>query len=55
MTSYLNKTTVQIDGKTYKIRITDFVFLVELDDLKGRDVLEPIAPVKSLIRLAGTD
>ena len=55
VTSYLNKTTVQIDGKTYKIRITDFVFLVELDDLKGRDVLEPIAPVKSLIRLAGTD
>lgn len=42
---------VVIDGKSYGIRITDFVFLVEIDDLDGRKLLEGIAPVKSLIHV----
>jgi len=42
---------VVVDGKSYGIRITDFVFLVEIDDLDGRDVLSSIAPVKSLIHV----
>ena len=51
----LQQHKVLLNGKEYKLRITDFVFLVELDDLKGRDILTGIAPVKSLIHLEGTD
>ena len=47
----LNSQVVTIEGKTYPVRVTDCVFLVELDDLCGRVKLEPIAPVKSLIHL----
>ena len=43
--------TVVIDGKEYRIRITDFVFLVEITDLPGRELLESIAPVKALIKV----
>lgn len=51
----LNALQIEKDGRMYKVHVTDFVFLVELDDLKGADRLEPIAPVKSLIYLQGTD
>lgn len=51
----LERHKVTVNGKEYGIRVTDFVFLVELDDLKGRDRLSRIAPVKSLIHLAGID
>ena len=47
----LNAQTVTIDGKTYKVKVKDFVFLVEIDDLPGRSRLEGIAPVKSLIHV----
>lgn len=47
----LNNTKVELDGKTYSIKVTDFVFLVEIDDLKGRDILQSIAPVKSIIHV----
>lgn len=43
--------TVVLDGKEYKIKVTDFVFLVEITDLPGREILEPIAPVKALIKV----
>ena len=43
--------TVVVDGKEYGIKITDFVFLVEITDLPGRELLESIAPVKSLIKV----
>ena len=43
--------TVVKDGKEYRVKITDFVFLVEITDLPGRELLEPIAPVKSLIKV----
>ena len=39
------------DGKEYKVVIDEFIFLVELDFLKGAERLEKIAPVKSLIHL----
>ncbi len=38
-----------------KIRIKEFVFLVELPALKGRAVLEDIAPVHSLLSLEGVE
>ena len=33
------------------MKVTDFVFLVEIDDLPGRKVIEDLAPVKSLIHV----
>jgi len=42
-----------IDG--HRIHIKEFVFLVELPALKGREVLEGIAPVHSLMSLAGVE
>ncbi len=47
----LNAQIVTIDGKQYKVKVKDFVFLVEIDDLPGRSRLESIAPVKSLIHV----
>ena len=39
------------DGKEYKVVIDEFLFIVELDFLAGKERLEKIAPVKSLIHL----
>ena len=47
----LNAQRVTIDGKEYPVKVKDFVFLVEIDDLPGRAKLEGIAPVKSLIHV----
>lgn len=47
----LEQHKVVIDGVPYGIKVTDFVFLVEIDDLDGRGLLETIAPVKSLIHI----
>jgi adenine phosphoribosyltransferase len=47
----LNAQKVVIDGKEYQVKVKDFVFLVEIDDLPGRARLEDIAPVKSLIHV----
>ena len=47
----LNAQKVVIGGKEYKVKVKDFVFLVEIDDLPGRAKLEGIAPVKSLIHV----
>lgn len=38
-----------------KIRIKEFVFLVELPALKGRQLLEKIAPVRALMSLEGVE
>lgn len=42
-----------INGR--RVRIKEFVFLVELPALKGRQLLEDIAPVHSLMSLAGVE
>ena len=47
----LNAKKIVIDGKEYQVKVTDFVFLVEIDDLPGRSVIEDLAPVKSLIHV----
>ena len=47
----LQKRRIVIDGKEYRIKVTDFVFVVEITDLPGRELLEPIAPVKALIKV----
>lgn len=48
----LNRTTVLFDGSEHRIEVADFVFLGEIDGLDGREKLESIAPVKSLIHLS---
>lgn len=42
-----------IDGK--KIRIKEFIFLVELPVLGGRKILEDVAPVHALMSLEGVE
>ena len=42
-----------VDGR--RVVVKEFVFLVELPALKGRAVLEGIAPVRSLMSLAGVE
>lgn len=39
------------DGIEREVVIDEFIFLVELDDLKGAASLEKIAPVKSIVHL----
>ena len=51
----LHAQPVTIGGKAYKVKVKDFVFLVEIDDLPGRSRLEDIAPVKSLIHVKESD
>lgn len=51
----LNAQKVTVDGKEYPVKVTDMVFLVEIDDLPGRAVLEDLAPVRSLIHVVEKD
>lgn len=47
----LNSRKIVIDGKEYGVKVKDFVFLVEIEGLGGREAIEKIAPVKSLMRV----
>jgi len=47
----LNNVKIVKDGKEYGVKVKEFVFLVELDDLKGAERLSRIAPVSSVIHL----
>lgn len=47
----LESQKVTVGGKEYGIKVKDFVFLIEIDVLNGRRVLDGIAPVKSLIHV----
>ena len=49
----LNRLTVTKNGKTYQVKIKEFLFITELPDLHGADVLSPIAPVHSIMKIAG--
>jgi adenine phosphoribosyltransferase len=42
-----------IEGR--RIRIKEFIFLVELPALGGRRILEPVAPVHSLLSIEGVE
>ena len=39
---------VVVDGKEYGVKVKEFVFIVEIADLKGKERLEKIAPVRSI-------
>ena len=44
----LEATTIEVDGKEFKVKVNEFIFIVELDGLNGRDRLSEIAPVYSI-------
>jgi len=45
----LNRIELIIDGVAHPVQVADFVFLGEIDGLGGREKLETLAPVKSLM------
>ena len=47
----LSKLTIYRDGKPYNVKIKEFVFLVEIEEIKGKERLEKIAPVTSLMTI----
>ena len=47
----LEKLTVHRDGKPYKVKIKEFIFLVEIEEINGKARLEKIAPVTSLMTI----
>lgn len=49
----LNCETVTVDGKVYKVKVREFVFVVEFPDLYDHARIESIAPVKSFVKIAG--
>lgn len=44
----LTATKLVVDGKEYGVEVNEFIFIVELDGLNGRDRLAEIAPVYSI-------
>lgn len=44
----LESRKIVVDGKEYGVKVKEFVFIVEIADLGGRERLEKIAPVKSI-------
>lgn len=49
----LNRETVIVDGKEYKVKVKEFIFLVEFPDLYDHELINSIAPVKSFVRIEG--
>lgn len=49
----LNNTKVMLDGKEYKVKVREFIFIVEFPDLYDHEKIESIAPVKSFMKIAG--
>lgn len=49
----LNKEVISLDGKEYKVKVKEFIFLVEFPDLYDHDRINAIAPMHSFIQIAG--
>ena len=49
----LNKERLLIDGKEYKVKVKEFIFLVEFPDLYDHQRSNAIAPVHSFIKING--
>lgn len=47
----LESQTIELDGKSYGIKVKEFVFIVEIEELGGAARLEKIAPVKSITKI----
>ena len=44
---------VTMDGKTYKVKVKEFLFLIEFPDLYDHERINAIAPVHSFAQVAG--
>ena len=42
---------IVVDGKEYGVKVKEFVFIVEIADLKGKERLEKIASVRSITEI----
>lgn len=49
----LNREVIHLDGKEYKVRVKEFLFIVEFPDLYDHDLINSIAPVHSFIKIHG--
>lgn len=49
----LNRETVTLDGREYKVKVKEFLFLVEFPDLYDHDRINAIAPVHSFAQVEG--
>ncbi len=49
----LNRETITLNNKTYKVKVKEFLFLVEFPDLYDHDRINAIAPVHSFAKVAG--
>ena len=47
----LNKRVINMNGKEFKVKVKEFIFLVEFPNLYDHDLLNSIAPVKSFIQI----
>lgn len=47
----LENTKINVDGKDYDVKVSEFIFIVEIDGLAGRKHLEEIAPVHSIAHI----
>ena len=47
----LESQTIELDGKSYGIKVKEFVFIVEIEELGGAARLDKIAPVKSITKI----
>lgn len=49
----LNREVVRVDGKEYKVKVKEFLFIVEFPNLYDHDKINSIAPVHSFIKIDG--
>ncbi|MBO7577049.1 MAG: hypothetical protein J6T03_06245 [Bacteroidales bacterium] len=49
----LDREVIHLNGKEYKVKIKEFLFLVEFPDLYDHDRISAIAPVHSFIKIDG--
>lgn len=47
----LESQTIEVDGKSYGVKVKEFVFIVEIEELGGAARLGEIAPVKSITKI----
>ena len=47
----LENESIAIDGKEYKVKVKEFVFIVEIEELGGAKRLKSIAPVRSITKI----
>jgi adenine phosphoribosyltransferase len=47
----LENATIKVDGKEYGVKVREFVFIVEIEELGGAARLEKIAPVRSIAKI----